>query len=220
MHLCTYPYVRVHLKKMKIKSLYLIIVPLLISCNKEKRNLDYAQKKADSFIENYATKFVHDNELLRYDYHPRAQFIYGQDSMNTYRIFPRENEIRLICFSDSCRLSESFNKSPLTLQKGTYTLKQDSIFTELSYDSSTVEIHSFELNPEDYFNGLKKRLEKYGVFAFSESKDKSFVKVYLSTQYYLIHSNEVQKDINQDEIIKSYNENWFFVKMNRPMDLG
>lgn len=200
---------------MKIRLIFSIIVLILISCDQEKRHLNYAQEKADEFMENYATDFLNDSELLRYDYHPRAQFTYGQDSINTYRIFPRENEIRLICFSDSCKLSESFSKSPLTLQKGTYTLKQDSIFTELSYDSSIVETHSFEHNPEDYFNGLKKRIENYGVFAFSESKDKSFIKVYLSVQYYLINSKEVQKDINKDEIIKSYNDNWYFVKMNR-----
>jgi hypothetical protein len=205
---------------MKIKLTYFIIVTLLLSCNQEKKHLDYAQEKADNFIKKYATEFINDSELLRYDYHPRAQFTNGQDSTNRYRVFPRENEIRLICFSDSCKLSEPFNKRTLRLQKGTYTLKQDSIFTELTYDSSTVEINPFKINPEDYFNRLKNRLEKYGVFALSESNDKSFIKVYFSVQYYLINSKEVQKDIHNDEIIKTYNDNWYFVKMKSPMDLG
>ena len=82
------------------------------------------------------------------------------------------------------------------------------------------EIHHFNRDPEDYFNGLKERLEKYGVFAYAESKDKSFVKVYLSVQYYLVHSINVENDINEDEILKSYNGNWYFVKMKRQMDLG
>jgi len=203
-----------------MKFSYLIITIFLISCNQEKRHLDFAQKQADNFIENFTAEFLSDRELLKYSYHPRAQFTFEHDSTNRYSVFPRENEIRLICFSDSCELSESFNKSPLILPKGTYTLKQDSIFIELSYNSSTVEIHSFEYNPEAYYNGLKTRIKKYGVFAFYESTDKSFVKVYFSVQYYLIHSQEVQKYINNDEIIKTYDDNWYFVKKERPMDLG
>lgn len=205
---------------MKFRFIYLIIALVLTSCNEEQRLLNYSQEKADQFIEKYTEDFLKDEELLRYSYHPRAQFTFSQDSTNRYRIFPRENELRLICFSDSCELTESFNKSPLTLLNGSYTLKQDSIFTEISYDSYSVKIHSFEINPENYFKGLKKRLEKYGVFAYSESKDKSFVKVYLSVRYYLIHTKEVQTDINKDEIIKSYKDNWYFVKMKRQMDLG
>ncbi|MCX2746165.1 hypothetical protein OO013_19960 [Mangrovivirga sp. M17] len=199
---------------------YLIILTLLISCNQEKRLLEYSQEKADKFVEMYSDEFLKDTELLRYSYHPRAQFTFGQDSSNNYRIFPRETEIRMICFSDSCELTESFNDTPLKLSEGSYTLKQDSIFTDLSYDSTTFKIHQFKQNPEDYFNGLKKRLEKYGVFAYSESKDKSFVKVYLSVQYYLVNSKDVENDINEDEILKSYNDNWYFVKMKRQMDLG
>jgi hypothetical protein len=214
---------------MKNSITYLIIVTLLISCNqavekrkieREKRLLEYSQEKADQFIEMYADEFMQDTELLKYSYHPRAQFKFGQDSSNYYRIFPSDNEIGLICFSDSCELTESFNNKPLKLSKGRHTLKQGSIFTELSYDSTTFQIHQFKQNPEDYFNGLKKRLEKYGVFAYSESKDKSFVKVYLSVQYYLIHSKDVENDINEDEILNSYNDNWYFVKMKRQMDLG
>lgn len=205
---------------MKISIQYLIIVTLLISCNQEKRLLEYSQEKADQFVEKYADEFLKDTELLRYSYHPRAQFTFGQDSSNSYRIFPSDNEIGLICFSDSCELTESFNNTPLKLSKGRYSLKQDSIFTELSYDSTTFQIHHFKRNPEDYFNGLKKRLEKYGVFAYSESKDKSFVKVYLSVQYYLVYSKDVENVINKDEILKSYNDNWYFVKLKRQMDLG
>jgi hypothetical protein len=182
--------------------------------------LEYSQEKADQFVEMYANEFLQDTELLKYSYHPRAQFTYEQDFLNNYRIFPKDNEIGLICFSDSCQLKESFNNSPLKLSKGRYTLKQDSIFTELNYDSTTFQIHYFKRNPEDYFNGLKKRLQKYGVFAYSKSKDKSFVKVYLSVQYYLVYSKDVENDINDDEIIKSYNDNWYFVKMKRQMDLG
>jgi hypothetical protein len=205
---------------MKIPITYLIFVTLLISCNQEKRLLEYSQEKADQFVEMYADEFLKDTELLRYSYHPRAQFTFGQDSSNSYRIFPSDNEIGLICFSDSCQLSEPFNNTPLKLSKGRYTLKQDTIFTELSNDSTIFKIHDFKRNPEDYFNGLKKRLKKYGIFAYSESKEKSFVKVYLSVQYYLIHSKNVKNDINQDEILKSYNDNWYFVKMKRQMDLG
>jgi len=193
---------------------------MLISCNQENSDLDFAQIRADNFIENYSTEFLNDNELLRYDYNPRAQFTYEQDSTNRYRVFPREDEIRLICFSDSCEISEPFNQSPLVLMKGQYTLKQDSIFAEIVYDSSVVQIHPFELSPEGYFNGLKERIDKYGVFAFFEARDKSFIKVYLSVRYYLIQSKEIQKDIYNDEIIKSYNDNWYFVKMEVPMDLG
>ncbi len=205
---------------MKFRFTYVIIALVLTSCNEEQRLLNYSQEKADQFIEKYAEEFLEDEELLRYSYHPRAQFTYIQDSTNNYGIFLRENEIRLICFSDSCELKELFNKSPLILLNGTYTLKQDSIITEISYNSSTIKFHSFVINPEDYFNGLKNRIEKYGVFAYSESKDKSFVKVYLSVQYYLIHTKEVQPDINKDDIIKSYKDNWYFVKMKRQMDLG
>jgi len=205
---------------MKISFTYLIILTLLISCNEEKRHLEYSQEKADQFVEMYANEFIQDIELLKYSYDPRAQFTFGQDSINNYRIFPSVNEIGLICFSDSCELTESFNNTPLKVTKGRYTLKQDSIFTELSYDSTTFQIHHFKRNPEDYFNGLKKRLKKYGVFAYSESKDKSFVKVYLSVQYYLIYSKHVENDINEDEILKSYNDNWYFVKMKQQMDLG
>ncbi|MBN7813724.1 hypothetical protein J0A68_22410 [Algoriphagus sp. H41] len=205
---------------MRTSITYLIIVTLLISCDQEKRLLKYSQEKADQFVEMYADEFLKDTVLLRYSYHPRAQFIFGQDSSNNYRIFPRETEIRMICFSDSCELTESFNEAPLKLSKGSYTLKQDSIFTELSYDSTTFQIHHFKRNPIDYFNGLKKQLEKYGAFAYSESKDKSFIKVYLSVQYYLIYSKDAENDINEDEILKSYNDNWYFVKMKRQMDLG
>ncbi|MFM1999525.1 MAG: hypothetical protein RL204_1472 [Bacteroidota bacterium] len=63
-------------------------------------------------------------------------------------------------------------------------------------------------------------MEKYGVFAYYRSTDHSSVKVYVSVQYYLIYSKEVQKDINNDKILKSYNNNWYFVKMERQMDLG
>ncbi len=205
---------------MKNPITYLIIMTLLISCNQEKRLLEFSQEKADQFMEMYADEFTQDIELLKYSYHPRAQFTFRQDSSNNYRIFPRETEIRMICFSDSCELTESFNKKPLKLSKGSYTLKQDSIFTELSYDSTTFQIHHFKRNPEDYFNELKKRLEKYGVFAYSESMDESFVIVYLSVQYYLIYSTDVENDINEDEILKSYSDNWHFVKMKRQMDLG
>lgn len=193
---------------------------LLISCNEENRLLEYSQEKADQFVEMHSADFLKDTELLRYSYHPRAQFTFGQDSSNNYRVFPRHNEIVLICFSDSCELTESFNKAPLIVSKGRYSMKQDSLFTELGYDSKTFQIHHFEQNPEEYFNKLKKRLEKYGVFAYFESMDKSFVKVYLSVQYYIVHSEEVEKDINEDEILKSYKENWYFVKMKRQMDLG
>lgn len=193
---------------------------LLISCNQEKRLLEFSQEKADEFVENYAVEFLQDNELLKYSYHPRAQFTYTNDSTNNYRIFPRESEIRMICFSDSCELTESFNNTPLKLSNGTYTLKKDSVFTELSYDSTTFSLHEFKQNPVDYFNGLKNRLEKYGVFAYSESKDKSFIKVYLSVQYYLVYSKDVENNINEDEILKSYKDNWHFVKMKRQMDLG
>lgn len=205
---------------MKNSITFFIIAMLIISCDQEKRLLEYSQEKADQFVEIYADEFLKDTEILRYSYHPRAKFTYDQDTANNYRIFPKDNEIGLICFSDSCELTESFNKTPLIVYKGTYTLKQDSIFKEYSYDSSSVEIHSFRINPVDYFNGLKTRLEKYGVFAFSESNDKSFVKVYLSVQYYLIYTKEVQKDIDDDEIVKSYQGNWFFVKMKIQMDLG
>jgi hypothetical protein len=193
---------------------------LLISCSKEKQLLKYSQDTADKFVEMYADEFLQDTELLRYNYHPRTQFTFGQDSSNNYRIFQSDNEIGLICFSDSCELIESFNKTPFKVAKGRYTLKQDSIFTELSYDSTTFQIHDFKMHPEDYFNELKKRLEKYGVFAYSESTDKSSVIVYLSVQYYLIHSKNVEKDIFQDEILKSYDDNWYFVKMKIQMDLG
>ncbi|ANQ51752.2 hypothetical protein MY04_4414 [Flammeovirga sp. MY04] len=182
--------------------------------------MEFSQEKADEFVEKYAVEFLQDNELLKYSYHPRTQFTYTGDSRNNYRIFLRESEIRMICFSDSCELIESFNNTPLKLSNGTYTLKQDSIFTELSYDSTTFNLHDFKQNPVDYFNGLKNRLEKYGVFAYSESKDKSFIKVYLSVQYYLVYSKDVENDINEDEILKSYNDNWHFVKMKRQMDLG
>jgi hypothetical protein len=182
--------------------------------------LDFSQEKADQFVQMYAADFLLDEELLRYNYHPRAQFHYELDSTNSYNVFPEESEIRLICFSDSCELSEPFNKSPLTLQKGTYVLKRDSIISKENYDSATRKFHSFKINPEDYFSILKKRMEKYGVFAYYRSTDHSSVKVYVSVQYYLIYSKEVQKDINNDKILKSYNNNWYFVKMERQMDLG
>jgi len=205
---------------MKTSITYFILAMLLISCNEEKRFLEYSQEKADHFVEMYSAEFLQDTELLRYSYHPRAQFTFGRGTSNNYRIFPRDNEIELICFSDSCELTESFNNTSLKVSNGRYSLKQDSIFTELGYDSTTCKIHEFKQKPEDYFNGLKKRLEKYGVFAFSQSKDKSFVKVYLSVHYYLVYSKDVENDINEDEILKSYNNNWYFVKMKRQMDLG
>lgn len=205
---------------MKISIIYLIFVTLLISCNQEKRLLEYSQEKADQFVEMYADEFLKDTELLRFIYHPRAQFTFVQDSLNSYRIFPSENEIGLICFSDSFQLTEPLNNSPLKLSKGRCILKQDSILTKLSYDSTTFKILDFKQNPEEYFNEHKKRLEKYGVFAFSESKKKSFVKVNFSVQYYLIYSKNVKNDINQYEILKSYNDNCYFMKMKRQMDLG
>ena len=63
-------------------------------------------------------------------------------------------------------------------------------------------------------------MEKYGVFAYSRSRDHSSVKVYVSVQYYLIYSKEVEKEIHNDKILKSYGNNWYFVKMERQMDLG
>ena len=205
---------------MKNSIPYFILAMLLISCNEEKRLLEYSQEKADQFLEMYSAEFLQDSELLRYNYNPRAHFTHGQNDSNIYRIIVRDNEIRLICFSDSCELTESFNDKPLKVSKGKYFLKQDSIFTEHSYDSTTIKIHDFKQNPEEYFNGLKKQLEKYGVFGYSKSTDKSFVKIYLSVQYYLINSKNVENDINEDEIIKSYENNWYFVKMKRQMDLG
>jgi len=205
---------------MKNSITFFIITVILISCNPEKSLLDYSQEKADQFVLKYADQFLLDEELLRYSYNPRAQFTNIQDSTNNYRIYPNESEIRLICFSDSCELKEPFNICPLILHKGTYTLKQDSIISELSHDSFTVKAHYFELSPAVYFNGLKKRLDKFGIFAYFKSKDKSFIKVYLSVQYYLIHTKKVQKDIKNDKIIKSYKDNWYFVKMEREMDLG
>lgn len=182
--------------------------------------MDFSQEKADQFVEMYAADFLFDEELLRYSYHPRAQFHYEKDSTNSYSVFPEETEIRLTCYSDSCELSEPFNKSPLILQKGTYVLKRDSIISKENYDSAARKFHSFKINPEDYFSILKKRLVKYGVFAYSRSTDHSSRKVYVSVEYYLIYSKEVQKDIDNDKILKSYNNNWYFVKMERQMDLG
>jgi hypothetical protein len=184
------------------------------------RLLDFSQEKADQFVQIYAADFLLDEELLSYSYHPRGQFHSEQDSINSYSVFPEETKIRLICFSDSCELSEPFNRSPLTLQKGTYVLKRDSIISQENYESPTRKFHSFEINPEDYFSILKKRLEKYGVFAYSRSTDHSSVKVYVSVQYYLICSKEVEKEIHNDKILKSYGNNWYFVKMERQMDLG
>ncbi len=205
---------------MKTSITYLLLAILLISCNEEKRLFEYSQQKAIRFVEMYSAEFLQDTELLKYSYHPRAQFTYEKDTSNNYRIFPRDNEILLICISDSCELTESFNNTPLEVSKGRYFLKQDSIFTEISYDSTTFKVHDFKQNPEDYFNGLKERIERYGVFAYSESTDKSFLRVYLSVQYYLIFSNNVENDINEDEILNSFNDNWYFVKMKRQMDLG
>ncbi|WP_196889806.1 hypothetical protein [Aureivirga sp. CE67] len=205
---------------MKAFVKYFFLIVLLISCNEEKQLLDYSQQRANQFVEKHADKFIKDSELLRYSYNPRAQFTNSQDSSNRYRIYQRRNEIELICFSDSCELEESFNKIPLKIYKGRYTLKQDSLFVNLNNDSTALQIHSFKRNPVDYFNELNMRLKNYGVFNYFGSKDKSFIKVYFSTQYYLIHSYDVENDIGQDELLKSYDNNWYFVKMKHKMDLG
>ena len=112
---------------MKTSITYFILAMLLISCNEEKRFLEYSQEKADHFVEMYSAEFLQDTELLRYSYHPRAQFTFGRGTSNNYRIFPRDNEIELICFSDSCELTESFNNTSLKVSNGRYSLKQDSI---------------------------------------------------------------------------------------------
>ena len=204
---------------MKFRFAYILFAFVLIACNEEQRLLYYSQDKADQFVEQYAEDFLKDEELLIYSYHPRAQFTCSKGATNSYRIFLRANEIRLFCFSDSCELKEPFNKIPLTIPNGTYTIKQDSIITELN-SSSTSQAHLFEQNPVDYFMALKRRLDQYGVFAYAESKDQSFVKVWFSVQHYLIQSENIENDIKEDEILKSYNNNWYFVKMKRQMDLG
>jgi hypothetical protein len=205
---------------MKIKVLYLLVITLLVSCNQDKRHLDFAQKKAEAFLENHATAFINDTALLQYSYNPRGQFSLEQDSTNRFRVYPGEHEIRLICFTDSCKLFLPLKQGTLSLRKGTHTIKQDSIFTELAHAASTVVIHPFDLKLEAYFNSLKNRLDQYGVFAYNQGHDKSFIRVYFTTEYYLIRSKAVKQDIADDEIIKSYEGNWYFVKMARPMDLG
>lgn len=88
------------------------------------------------------------------------------------------------------------------------------------YDSLTVDINSFEVNPEVYFQSLENRIEKYGLLGFSKSKNKQFIRIYLSVQYYLIQSKNILQDIYNDQIVKSYHSNWYLIKMERPMDLG
>lgn len=183
-------------------------------------HLNSVQKRADTFIENHTIDFLNDSELLRYDYNPRGKFTYENDTKNTYRVFPIKNEVRLICISDTCTLSDSFTKTPLVLLKGRYILKQDSIMTVWRYDSLTVDINSFEINPEVYFQSLENRIEKYGLLGFSKSKNKQFIRIYLSVQYYLIQSKNILQDIYNDQIVKSYHSNWYLIKMERPMDLG
>lgn len=199
------------------KLSFFVVAVLLVSCNPEGSRLDFAEMKADKFIENYSVEFLGDSELLRYNYHPRAQLTYGQDSTNIYRVFPREDEIRLICFTDTCVLSAPISNDLLFLRKGSYTIKQDSIF---SNDSLRVQLHAFKFFPEEYFTGLKKRIEQYGIFAYAEAKDKSWLRVYLTTEYYLIHTAEVQEEIGNDQIMKTYLDNWYLVKMKKPLDLG
>jgi hypothetical protein len=211
--------VRAHCEMKTILS-YIIFALMMTSCNQEKEHLSFAQEKADKFIENYTNAFLNDKDLLKYSYHPRAQFSNATDSFNIYSVFLREDELRIHCFSDSCMLTEAFNYAPLILSKGSYRLKQDSIVEEISYDSIKLKLHRFKSDPPEYFSELKNRIERYGIFAYVQKADQSFTKVYLTNEYYLLHTEEIEKEINQDRIVKSYNDNWYLVKMERPMDLG
>ncbi|MCH8555421.1 MAG: hypothetical protein LAT76_09700 [Schleiferiaceae bacterium] len=171
-------------------------------------------------MDKYASDFLRDEALLKYNYHPRSQFVYVTDATNRYTVFPRKNEVDVICSSDSCELIEPFNSKPLKLPEGRYTLKSDCILTEVSYDSFIQKMHAFEISPVDYFKTLKKRIKEYGVLAYHRSAEQSFVKVYLSVEYYLIHTQEIERHIHEDEIVKSYPDNWYFVKMKRQLDAG
>jgi len=205
---------------MKTIRIYIIIALMMTSCNQEKEHLSFAQEKADEFIENYANDFLNDEDLLKYSYHPRSQFSRATDSVNIYSVFLREDALGVHCFSDSCMLNEAFNDAPLILLKGSYRLKQDSIVEEISYDQIKLKLHRFKSDPSIYFSELKNRIERYGIFAYVQKADQSFTKVYLTNEYYLIHTEEINKGIYQDQIISSYNDSWYLVKMERPMDLG
>tara|TARA_B100000795_G_C22555567_1_gene344217 strand:+ start:59 stop:667 length:609 start_codon:yes stop_codon:yes gene_type:complete len=202
-----------------MRFIIIILSFTLFACNSEEEYLKNIKLKAETFIKTNSNNFLSNNRLLRYNYNPRGKFTLHSDSSNSYRARAKANELKIICFSKNCNLNEDFLQSPVKLKKGKYIFKSDSIVKE-THNSHIKQ--KFKSDPKLYFQNLEKNLKEYSIFSFHQGKDKSFIKLYLDINFYLIFTpkKDYKPHIGKDKVITVYNKNWVLVKMDRPMDLG
>jgi len=186
-----------------------------------------AERKADVFLKKHLDKFLKFPELDRYSYNRGSEFL-SSDSTNKYRIYVHDESLGFHCFSDSCTFDEAFDHSALRLPRGSYQIKKDSIFSRrIRSDGSLYsEAQAFNSDAKTYYSALKSLLESFEIFGYNYPQDKSFLKVYLNLEYYLIQTKSLDDVLKKeawsknDQLIKSYKNDWYLIKKDRPIDLG
>ncbi len=209
------------------------LLPLTILLNSCGTTQQDGWKLASEFHENYANEFIHNEELLKYIYNPRAHFYFNtHDEAPTFRALIHDTtELRVIIFENQDRFIQEFKLELDTFPSfGEATVRRENGELKLVVDDSLeIEILNFEKDPLTHFKKLRKLINKYGIVTYGKLRIGGIIEVYITANDYLLYfpANYKIEEPQFDERWrkkqkkgKQLDQNWFYYHSDKPLDFG
>lgn len=214
---------------MNIRHTVILFASFFSSCNSEQPD---GWQLANEFHEKYASEFVSDKELLKYNYNPRTHFFYLNKNDSSFRCIVRDSaELLIINFDGFDIFKNEFGieiDSSITFKRGFFT-KDNSTLTLAINDTTSIGGISYRIDPISYFAELNGKVQKYGIVTCGRLRIGGIIQVYLTATDYLLYfpsDLDIEKEHfnahwrNKKSNGQPLDLNWYYYKAEQPLDFG